>query len=69
MGLYTSPLALGGIALILLAATSLYSTFRIYRRYRAVGAGPPSVVSSGVFGIFVRQLEDSSVSISLIIHS
>jgi len=50
----TSTLALGGvIAFFLFAVTNSYSIHRTNRRYSVLGAKPPAVVSSNLFGIII----------------
>ena len=49
----TYILAYGGGALFaLIAISTLYSTIRTNRRYGALGAKPPAVVSSDLIGIW-----------------
>lgn len=55
-----STVALGGVAvLILFAVTTLYSKFRINRRYSALGAKPPAVVTSDLLGVFFSLIPNS----------
>lgn len=56
----TSILATGGVvAFFLFVVTNLYSTLRTNRRYGALGANPPAVVSSNLFGLnlFIGMLK------------
>lgn len=53
MDLDASTVALGGVAaLMLFAVTTLYSKLRTNRRYSALGASPPAVVTSDLLGMF-----------------
>lgn len=55
-----STVALGGVAvLILFAVTTLYSKLRINRRYSALGAKPPAVVTSDLLGMSSSLIPNS----------
>jgi hypothetical protein len=49
-----STLAFGGVVtFVLFAVISLHSTLRTNRRYGALGAKPPAIVSSSPFGMLL----------------
>lgn len=50
MGLLTSPIDFGGIALAILVALNLYSSSVRDKRFTALGTGLPPVVRSRSFG-------------------
>ena len=52
MDLDASKLALGGaVVFVVFTFMNSYSTLRANRRYGTLGANPPAVVSSNLFGI------------------
>ncbi|KEY68602.1 hypothetical protein S7711_05784 [Stachybotrys chartarum IBT 7711] len=51
MGFATSPVAWGGLVIAAYCISSVYSRYQARKRYAALNAGPPAVVSTPIFGL------------------